>query len=101
MLLESLLILCQTRIIRDRLRVRKVYPVIRNLDYFQDNEEVSAAIYEVVTLLIGNEDQSNPSQIPTLEPPQDQEEKKGDEVEREMVSANGEEESSNPLDDVD
>ena len=78
-----------------------MYPVLRNLDYFQDNEEVSAAIYEVVTLLIGNEDPSNASQIKAPESLQEVEEKKYDGMSGEVVTANGEEESSNPLDDVD
>jgi hypothetical protein len=81
--------------------LKKVYPVIRNLDYYQDNEEVSAAIYEVVTLLIGYEDQSNPSQAPALESPQQHEETKGNGVSGEMASTTEEGESSNPLDDVD
>lgn len=63
MLLESLLILCHKRIIRERLRVKKVYPIIRNLDYLQEHEEVSAIIYEVVSQLIGNEDSSNPTTL--------------------------------------
>lgn len=63
MLLECFLILCHKRVIRERLRLKKVYPVIRNLDYLQDNEEVSALIYEVVSQLIGNEDPSNPSSL--------------------------------------
>ena len=60
MLLECLLILCHKRVIRERLRIKKVYPILRNLDYLQDNEEISALIYEVVSQLIGNEDPSNP-----------------------------------------
>ncbi len=46
------------------MRARKVYPIIRNLDYLQDNEEISAAIYEVVSQLIGYEDPSNPAETP-------------------------------------
>jgi hypothetical protein len=98
-LLESLLILCQTRIIRERLRVRKVYPILRNLDYLQDNEEVSALIYEVVSQLIGNEDASNPTQPTAVDPPVEAEAERQTEAETEGELA--EEDSANPLEDID
>jgi hypothetical protein len=74
-----------------------VYPILRNLDYLQDNEEVSALIYEVVSQLIGNEDASNPTQPTTVGHGETQFHR---EVEHET---HGEvvEDSSNPLEDID
>lgn len=63
MLLECILLLCQRRIIREMLRKRKVYPIIRNLDYLLGNDTVSDIIFELVNLLMRDEDpnESNPS----------------------------------------
>ena len=55
MLLESLLLLCQTRTVRERLRAKKVYPIIRNLDYAQEDEAVSSIILELVQFLARDE----------------------------------------------
>ena len=55
MMLECLLLLCQTRVVREQLRARKVYPVIRNLDYAQEDEGVSAIILELVQFLARDE----------------------------------------------
>jgi hypothetical protein len=59
MLLECLLLLCQTRSIRTYLRNKKVYPIIRNLDYAQEDESVSALILELVQFLMRDEDPSS------------------------------------------
>lgn len=55
MLVDCILLLCQQRIIRNRLRALKVYPVIRNFDYEQENQEASDVIYEIVNLLVRDE----------------------------------------------
>jgi hypothetical protein len=41
--------------IRNRLRAKKVYPVVRNFDYEQENQEASDVIYEIVNLLVRDE----------------------------------------------
>jgi hypothetical protein len=63
MLLECIILLCQRRGVREELRKRKVYPVIRNLDVKLEDEGVSAVLYEVVNFLIGDEDPSTPIDI--------------------------------------
>lgn len=60
MLIECLQLFCQRRGIREELRKRKVYYVIRNLDTKIEVEEINAAVYEVVNLLICDEDPSTP-----------------------------------------
>ena len=55
LLVECILLLCQQRIIRERLRALKVYPIIRNFDYEHDNQEASDVIYEIVQLLVRDE----------------------------------------------
>jgi hypothetical protein len=52
MLLESVLMLCQRRVLREELRKRKVYPIVRNLDYTIEDEELSAIIFEIVNFLM-------------------------------------------------
>lgn len=52
MLLESVLMLCQRRVLREELRKRKVYPIVRNLDYVIEDEELSAIIFEIVNFLM-------------------------------------------------
>ena len=45
--------LCQRRIIREELRKRKVYPIIRNLDYkMEGKDEASGVILEIVNFLM-------------------------------------------------
>ena len=56
LLLECLLLLCQRRAIRNELRRRKVYPIIRNLDYVIENERASEIIYELVNFLMRDEE---------------------------------------------
>ena len=60
MLLESVVLLCQRRGIREELRKRKVYPICRNLDYLQENEAASSLILDVVNLLMRDEDPDAP-----------------------------------------
>ena len=52
MLLESLVLLCQTRGIREQLRKAKVYPICRNLDYHQTEEEKSNVTNDVVQQIV-------------------------------------------------
>lgn len=56
MFVECLVLLCQKRVSRSELRKRKVYPVLRNLDLKVEDEGVSAALYDAVNFLIGDED---------------------------------------------
>lgn len=63
MLLECLQLLGQKRGMREEMRKRKVYPICRNLDYLQDNEEISAIIYEIVQLTMGDEDPDTPKDV--------------------------------------
>ena len=65
LLLECLLLLCQTRGIREELRKKKVYPIVRNLDYMQESEEVSALILELVQFLMRDEEPSTAGEIET------------------------------------
>lgn len=55
-LVECVLLLCQTRKIREELRRRKVYPILRNLDYVQEGDEVSEVVLEIVQFLMRDED---------------------------------------------
>ena len=55
MLVECILLLCQKRSTRERLRALQVYPILRNFDYESDNQEASDVIYEIVNLLVRDE----------------------------------------------
>ena len=60
MLLECIVLLCQTRFIRNILRKSKVYPVCRNLDYYlhPNNDKVNEIMHEIVNFLERDEDPS-------------------------------------------
>jgi hypothetical protein len=60
MLLESIVLFCQRRGIREELRKKKVYPICRNLDYLQENEAASSLILDIVNLLMRDEDPDTP-----------------------------------------
>jgi hypothetical protein len=60
MLLECVILLCQRRGLREELRKRKAYYVVRNLDLKVEDEQVSEKIYEIVNFLMGDEDLSTP-----------------------------------------
>lgn len=60
MLLECLLLLCQRRGLRQELRRRKVYPVIRNLDMYLENDDVNAVVLDLVDHLIRDEEELPP-----------------------------------------
>lgn len=46
---------------REELRKRKVYPIVRNLDLkIDENEEIGNATQEIVNFLMGDEDPYNP-----------------------------------------
>lgn len=60
MLLECIILLCQKRGMREELRKRKVYPVVKNLDLKVEDESISTAIHEIVNFLMGDEDPSTP-----------------------------------------
>lgn len=55
MILECILLLCQDCKSRIILRQRKVYFVVRNLDEAIENEEINSTIYEIVNLLMRDE----------------------------------------------
>jgi len=59
MLLECVVLLCQRRGVREELRKRRVYCVVRNLDVHlgEQLERVTELIYDIVNFLIGDEDQ--------------------------------------------
>ena len=60
LLIECLHLLCQKRSIRDELRKRKAYPVIKNLAMEQDDDKVHDAISDVVDLTMRDEDPDTP-----------------------------------------
>jgi hypothetical protein len=57
MLLECIILLGQKRPSREILRKHKVYPIVRNLDLIQENEDVSNLILDIVNLLMRDEDE--------------------------------------------
>jgi len=59
MLLECIILLCQKRAMRDYIRKCKIYPVVRNLDYDQSNEDISSIIFEIVNFIYRDEDPNN------------------------------------------
>jgi hypothetical protein len=67
LLLESIVLMCQKRGMREELRKRKVYPIVKNLDLKVEDEAISGAIYEIVNFLMGDEDPNTP--IEKYEPP--------------------------------
>lgn len=56
MILECLLLLCQTRNSREYLRKHKTYPIIRNLDELISHETINEKIYELVNFLVRDEE---------------------------------------------
>ena len=57
MLLECIVLLCQRRVIRQELRAKKVYPVVRNLDLFLEDEGVNDVVVQIVDFLIRDEEE--------------------------------------------
>lgn len=53
--LESILLLCVTRLGRDYLRERKIYPLIREIDKDSKDQEVGRVAYEIVNMLMRDE----------------------------------------------
>lgn len=58
MLMECVVLLCQTRIIRSILRREKVYYVCRNVDYYLENDRVNDIMHDIVNFLERDEDPS-------------------------------------------
>lgn len=48
---ECVLILCQTRIIRDELKKIKIYPILRNFDIEMGNDDVNTVMADIVNFL--------------------------------------------------
>lgn len=69
MLLECLLLLCQRRGLRQELRRRKVYPVIRNLDMYLENDDINAVVLDLVDHLIRDEEELPPEEEAAEGPP--------------------------------
>eukprot|EP01041_Mallomonas_annulata_P003186 gene3186-6283_t len=61
MILEIIILLCQRRNIREELRRRKIYPIVRNLDYIIEKDEISEIVFEIVDLLMRDEEPEAPS----------------------------------------
>lgn len=59
LLLETLLLFCSSRSGREELRKRKAYPVVREVDVVEDDEENSEIIYKIVNFL--QRDETNPA----------------------------------------
>jgi hypothetical protein len=58
------------RAMREEMRKAKVYPICRNLDYLQDDEDISSIIFEIVQLTMGDEDPNTPVDDALKEAPQ-------------------------------
>lgn len=51
LLLECVLLLCQKRVMREAMRRKKVYAIVKNLDLVVEDEDVSSVIFEIVNFL--------------------------------------------------
>jgi len=56
MLMECVVLLCQTRVIRNILRKERVYYVCRNTDYYLENDRVNDIMHDIVNFLERDED---------------------------------------------
>ena len=56
MIMEIIVLLCQTRIIRQKLRNMKVYSICRNLDYYLMNDRVNEIMHDIVNFLERDDD---------------------------------------------
>jgi hypothetical protein len=65
LLVECIHLLCQKRTIRDELRKRKAYAVIKNLAMEQEDDKVDEAIIDVVNLQMRDEGPDMPSEVDT------------------------------------
>lgn len=64
MIYECILLLCQTRGIRETLRKRKVYHICRNYDIEVNQDPVSNVMHEIVQLLMRDESGDQPLDAP-------------------------------------
>ena len=65
MILESLVLLCQTRQIRRLLFKKHIFPVLRNLDLAQLDPKISDLINEIVQFLYRDEEENGvPQRVP-------------------------------------
>ncbi|KAJ3085627.1 hypothetical protein HK102_013982 [Quaeritorhiza haematococci] len=65
-LIEILLLFTATRMGRDILRQKKVYPIIQKLDLWEQDETVKDRIYRVVDMIMRDEAPDVPSNAPRL-----------------------------------
>jgi hypothetical protein len=56
LLLECIILLCQTKLIRQELRKRKVYPICRNMDYLLEDDSINDTVFEIVNFLEREDD---------------------------------------------
>jgi hypothetical protein len=63
MLLECIILLCQRRGLREELRKKRAYFVVKNLDLKIDDEWISESVYEIVNFLMGDEDPDTPIDV--------------------------------------
>jgi hypothetical protein len=59
-LLETLLLFCATRSARETLRKLKTYPIVREVDLLETDQELSEVIYKIVNFL--QRDEAEPGQ---------------------------------------
>ncbi|RKO98952.1 hypothetical protein CXG81DRAFT_15232 [Caulochytrium protostelioides] len=67
LLVQQLLLLTQTRKGREILRANKVYPVIRQLHLWEQDEDVKDVIERLVNMLMRDEDDGKPQAVPKIE----------------------------------
>jgi len=53
MLVDSILLLTSTKIGREKLREKKVYPILREYDKIEENEEIKNNLFSIVNVLVG------------------------------------------------
>ena len=56
MIMEIIVLLCQTRIMRQMLRNMKVYSICRNLDYYLMNDRINEIMHDIVNFLERDDD---------------------------------------------
>jgi|MDTB01.1.fsa_nt_gb hypothetical protein len=96
MLLECIVLLCQKKDMRYTLRSMRVYPIVRALDLEQEDEAVNEVIFEIVNLLMRDEEGERSAWDPVM--PEEGEKEKEKEKEKDDVP---EEQEDTVLDMVD
>lgn len=68
-IINSLILLTATRFGRDYMKAKKMYPIVRELDKVEKNENISSQIYELVHVLLLDDPEDNPEPEEIEEPP--------------------------------